>query len=61
MLFKVSERVKALVLEIAEKHDIIWQYRNEIYDMEEELRLKDKRIFFKDEIIKELRRECKKV
>lgn len=52
---------RALVLEVAEKHDSIVKYRNEINVMEEELKRKDVHIHFKDEIIRELRRECKKV
>lgn len=58
---KTSIDTRALVMEVAEKHDSIVKYRNEINAMEEELKRKDVHIHFKDEIIRELRRECKKV
>lgn len=53
--------IRGLVMEVAEKHDTIVQCRREIMDMEEQLKLKDTHINFKDQIIKELRRERKKV
>lgn len=58
---KTSIDARALVMQVAEKHDSIVKYRNEINAMEEELKRKDVHIYFKDEIIRDLRRECKKV
>lgn len=40
---------------MAERHDIILKLKNEINDMEQQLKQKDTHIQFKDEIIKELR------
>lgn len=42
---------------MADKHDIIMKLRREINDFEEKLRQADMQTHFKDEIIKELRRE----
>lgn len=53
--------VRALVLEVAEKHDAICKYRNELNRLEEQLKQKDLHIYFKDNIIRDLRREIKKV
>lgn len=48
---------RVLILEVAERHDAIIKLKNELNDMEEQLKQKDAHIQFKDEIIKELRRE----
>lgn len=42
---------------MADKHDIIMKLRREINDFEEKLRQADMQTHFKDEIIKELRRD----
>lgn len=47
--------------EVAEKHDAMSKYRNEVKRLEEQLKHKDLHIYFKDNIIRDLRREIKKV
>lgn len=42
---------------MAERHDTIVKLKNEINDMEQQLKQKDTHIQFKDEIIKELRQQ----
>lgn len=46
-----------LVFEVAERHDIILRLKNEINDIEQQLKQKDTHIQFKDEIIKKLRQQ----
>lgn len=43
------------MFEVAERHDMIVKLKNEINDMEQQLKQKDTHIQFKDEIIKKLR------
>lgn len=61
----MNEDTRELVQEVAERQDQISKYRAEISSLEkqleEQLAQKDFHIQFKDKIIKELRRECKKV
>lgn len=61
----MNEDKLELVQEIAERQDCISKYRAEIThlekQLEEQLEQKDFHIQFKDTIIKDLRRECKKV
>lgn len=42
---------------MAERHDMIIKLKNEINEMEQQLKQKDTHIQFKDEIIKELRQQ----
>lgn len=48
---------RVLILEVAERHDVILKLKNEVNELEEKLKQKDTHIHFKDEIIKELRKE----
>lgn len=52
---QAAVETRALVHEVAERHDIIVKLKNEINDLEQQLKQKDTHIQFKDEIIKELR------
>lgn len=52
---------KVLVQEVATRHDEIVKLKNDNLSLEEQLKRQDKNIVFKDEIIKELRKDCKKV
>lgn len=52
---QAAVETRALVQEVAERHDIIVKLKNEINDLEQQLKRKDTHIQFKDEIIKELR------
>lgn len=52
---QAAVETRVLVLEVAERHDIIIKLKNEINDMEQQLKQKDTHIQFKDEIIRELR------
>lgn len=44
---------------MAEKHDKICRFRTEVLALEDQLRHADKQIQFKDDVIRELRRECR--
>lgn len=48
---------RVLVFEVAERHDTIVRLKNEINDIEQQLKQKDTHIQFKDEIIKKLRQQ----
>lgn len=52
---------RVLVEEVASRHDEIQKLKNENTSLEEQLKKQDKNICFRDEIIKELRKDCKKV
>lgn len=52
---QAAVETRVLVQEVAERHDIIVKLKNEINDLEQQLKQKDTHIQFKDEIIKELR------
>lgn len=52
---------KVLVDEVATRHDEIQRLKNENMSLEEQLKNQDKSMCYKDEIIKELRKDCKKV
>lgn len=54
-LLQASVEARVLVFEVAERHDMIVKLKNEINDMEQQLKQKDTHIQFKDEIIKKLR------
>lgn len=54
---KAAIDARVLILEVADRHDVIVKLKNELNDMEEQLKQKDTHIQFKDEIIKDLRRE----
>lgn len=49
----------ALTAEVAEKHDMIQELRRCISALEEQLRQADMQTHFKDDIIKEMRKELK--
>lgn len=49
----------ALSAEVAEKHDQVLALRKEVVQLEDQLRQADKQTHFKDDIIKELRKEVK--
>lgn len=51
----------ALTTEVAEKHDIIVSLKYDILRLEEQCRQVNKHAQFKDDIIKELRREVKQL
>lgn len=53
--------VRALVHEVAEKHDAMCKYRNEVKRQQEQLKHQDRQMYFKDNIIRDLRRESKQV
>lgn len=55
--FQAAIEARVLVFEVAERHDMIVKLKNEINDMEQQLKQKDTHIQFKDEIIKELRQQ----
>lgn len=54
---QAAVEARVLVFEVAERHDIIIKLKNELNDMEQQLKQKDTHIQFKDEIIKELRQQ----
>lgn len=56
-LLKAAVEARVLVLEVAERHDIIIKLKNELNEMEQLLKQKDTHIQFKDEIIRELRQQ----
>lgn len=49
----------ALTAEVAEKHDQVLGLRRDVQHLEEKLRQADMQTHFKDDIIKELRKEIK--
>lgn len=51
----------ALTAEVAEKHDAILSLRREVHMLEEQCRKADQQVHFKDDIIKELRKEIKQL
>lgn len=55
--FQATVEARVLVLEVAERHDIIVKLKNELNEMEQLLMQKDTHIQFKDEIIRELRQQ----
>lgn len=55
--FQAAAEARVLVLEVAERHDIILKLKNELNEMEQLLMQKDTHIQFKDEIIRELRQQ----
>lgn len=48
-----------LALEVAEKHDQILRLKAEVNQLEENLRQANMQTHFKDDVIKELRRDCR--
>lgn len=54
---QAAVEARVLVLEVAERHDIIVKLKNELNEMEQLLMQKDTHIQFKDEIIRELRQQ----
>lgn len=50
---------RVLALEVAEKHDQILKLKAEVNQLEENLRQANMQTHFKDDVIKELRRECR--
>lgn len=48
-----------LALEVAEKHDQILRLKTEVNQLEENLRQANMQTHFKDDVIKELRRDCR--
>ena len=59
-IFKASRDVQStLTAEVAEKHDAIVALRRETSQLEEQLRQSDMQTHFKDDIIKQLRKEVK--
>ncbi|XP_014294005.1 putative leucine-rich repeat-containing protein DDB_G0290503 isoform X4 [Halyomorpha halys] len=57
--FKLKDVQEALTAEIADKHDEIRRLKDDIKELEEKLLHSDKQTQFKDDIIKELRKEVK--
>lgn len=51
----------ALTAEVAEKHDIILSLKQDILQLEEQCRQTNKHAQFKDDIIKELRKEIRQL
>lgn len=51
----------ALTAEVADKHDTILCLRREVHMLEEQCRKADQQTSFKDDIIKELRKEIKQL
>lgn len=47
------------MLEVADKHDQILRFKAEINALEDRLRQANMQTHFKDDVIKELRRECR--
>ncbi|KAJ6645776.1 putative glucose-6-phosphate 1-epimerase [Pseudolycoriella hygida] len=60
-LMKCNLDTRVLVEEVATRHDEIKKYKNEIMSLEEQLKTQDKSMCYRDEIIKELRKDCKKL
>lgn len=56
-----SQDSEALVMEIAIKHDDLSRIRRELNQLEEQLKAKDSHIAFKDNIVRDLRKEIRKV
>lgn len=50
---------RVLALEVAEKHDQILRLKTELNQLEENLRQANMQTHFKDDVIKELRRDCR--
>lgn len=59
MLKSMVEMRDALTAEVAEKHDVVLSLRRDIQLLEEQCRTADQQTHFKDDIIKELRKEIK--
>lgn len=57
MLFQEVVDTRVLIVEVAERHDTIMKLKAEVNELEDQLKQKDTHIHFKDEIIKELRKE----
>lgn len=53
--------VQALVLEVAEKHDVICKLRQQLCCKDEHEKQKDAHRCYKEKVIRDLRREIKKV
>lgn len=51
--------MRALAFEVADKHDQMIELRNQVNSLEEELKKAHKKVQFKDNVIRELRREIK--
>lgn len=51
----------ALTAEVAEKHDTILNLRRDLQQLEEQCQQTEKQTLFKDDIIKELRKELKQL
>lgn len=61
MLQSTRDMREALTAEVADKHDSIRALRRENQNLEEQCRQIDKQAHFKDDIIKELRKELRAV
>lgn len=59
MILFLKDVQEALTAEIADKHDEIRRLKDDIKELEEKLLHSDKQTQFKDDIIKELRKEVK--
>ncbi|CAD7079621.1 unnamed protein product [Hermetia illucens] len=56
---KAVANMRALAFEVADKHDQMIELRNQVNSLEEELKKAHKKVQFKDNVIRELRREIK--
>lgn len=50
---------RVLAVEVAEKHDQILRLKSEVNQLEDNLRQANMQTHFKDDVIKELRRDCR--
>lgn len=48
-----------LAIEVADKHDQILRLKSEVNQLEDNLRQANMQTHFKDDVIKELRRDCR--
>lgn len=60
LFLKLYGNIKALALEVADKHDEVRELKRQVGCLEDEIQKATKKIQFKDDVIKELRNDLKR-